>query len=76
MAWNISVKFILYIPSVKILFCDIDLWKARDDKILILAAASDPFKSEDGLDSAYPSFLALYKTLEKFSPVFSIVDKI
>ena len=52
------------------------LLKAIDDKILILAAASDPFKSDIGLASAKPNAFALLRTSEKLLPVFSIVDKI
>ena len=37
------------IPSVKILFLEIDLLKAIEDRILSFAAESLPFKSEIGL---------------------------
>ena len=60
-----SDKLILCIPSVKILFFDIDLLKARDDNILNLAAESLPFKSDTGLLSAKPNFLALFKISRK-----------
>ena len=56
--------------------CDIDLSKARDDKILNFAAESLPFMSEIGLLSAKPSFFALLSASEKFFPLFSITDKI
>ena len=39
-------------PSVKILFLEIVLLKAIDDKILNLEAESLPFKSESGFVSA------------------------
>ena len=64
------------IPSVRILFFDIVLLKAIEDKILIFAAESLPFKSATGLLSAKPSFLAFSRTSEKLFPVSSIVDNI
>ena len=50
--------------------------KARADSILILDLTSSPFKSDLGFDSAYPNFLALFKTSSKFIFILSILDKI
>ena len=61
-ALKISLKFMFCIPSVNILFLDILLLKAIDDKILIFAAASSPFKSDKGLVSAKPMFCAFLST--------------
>ena len=57
------------------LFFDIVLLKAIDDKILIFAAASFPSTSEAGLFSANPNFLASLSTSEKLFPKFLIMLK-
>ena len=70
-----SVKLIFCIPSVKILFFDIVLLKAIEDRILILAAESLPFKSEAGLVSAKPNYLALSKTSTKLLFLVSMEER-
>ena len=64
------------IPSVKILFFDIDLLKAIEDSILSLAAESLPFKSDIGLVSAKPNYLALSRISWKFLFLLSIEERI
>ena len=52
-----SFNSIFSIPSIKHLCFEILVLKARADKILTLAKASKPFKSNLGLPgSAYPNF--------------------
>ena len=69
----ISFNSIFSIPSIIRLSLDIVLLNAREDKILTLAKASKPFKSNFGFPgSAYPSNRAFFKTFVKFSLVFSI----
>ena len=48
---------ILLIPSTWILLFRYEL-KHNDERILSLADTSSPFRSDEGLDSAYPNFLA------------------
>ena len=69
------MRLIFCIPSVKILFFDINLLKAIDDKILNLAAESFPFRSDMGFASAKPNFFALSRTSEKLLFFFSMEDK-
>ena len=57
-------------PSIKFFVLEIFVLNERADKILILAKASYPFKSNLGLTgSAYPSFCALNNTF--FETIFS-----
>ena len=64
------------IPSVKILFFEIALLKAIDDKILNFAAESLPLKSDFGFVSAKPNFFAFRRTSEKLLFYFSIEERI
>ena len=65
-----------WIPSTVIFDLLINELNAKDDNICIFDFASSPFKSDLGLLSAYPNFLAFYKTSLKFNFVSDIFERI
>ena len=53
-----------------------ELYSNKEDKIFNFAETSSPFKSETGLDSAYPNLFAFDKTSKKDLFSLSIVESI